>query len=303
METIYYLMSKFDCVFCFSDPRTDPWPLVHSPLPVTLLFAFYLLVVALGPFYMRNQKPLKLRGLLVAYNLSMMMLSSYMFYEVRRQDCLTAFPCDARQMARVCWWFFFSKVIELLDTVFIILRKKQEQVTFLHVYHHGTMLFNWWSGVKYVPGGQAFFIGMLNSFVHIFMYGYYALASLGPQMHCYLWWKRYLTIMQHLLSVSVPSLAQVFVLAVYGNHHVLRFPNVSVIEVNWMITGSKWYSQETTKRPSVTALASNTYPSSALCGNLFTLRNPKNSLILRGVWQLILKALDFQEGRRLGSLH
>lgn len=168
---------------------------------------------------------------------------------------------------------------------------------------------------------SAFFIGMLNSFVHIFMYGYYALASLGPQMHCYLWWKRYLTIMQlvinscvylyismswvwrHLLSVSVPSLAQVFVLAVYGNHHVLRFPNVSVIEVNWMITGSKWYSQETTKRPSVTALASNTYPSSALCGNLFTLRNPKNSLILRGVWQLILKALDFQEGRRLGSLH
>lgn len=105
-------------------------------------------------------------------------------------------------MARVCWWFFFSKVIELLDTVFFILRKKQDQVTFLHVYHHGTMLFNWWSGVKYVPGGQAFFIGMLNSFVHIFMYGYYALASLGPQMHRYLWWKRYLTIMQ----LNVPSL-------------------------------------------------------------------------------------------------
>ncbi|XP_035401848.1 elongation of very long chain fatty acids protein 7-like isoform X2 [Cygnus atratus] len=152
------------------DPRTDPWPLVHSPLPVMFLFAFYLHVVALGSFYMRNQKLLKLRGLLVAYNLSMMMLSSYMFYEFlvtsvlddysylcQPEDnsrSLTAFPCDARQMARVCWWFFFSKVIELLDTVFIILRKKQEQLTFLHVYHHGTMLFNWWSGVKYVPGGQ-----------------------------------------------------------------------------------------------------------------------------------------------------
>ncbi|XP_035401849.1 elongation of very long chain fatty acids protein 7-like isoform X3 [Cygnus atratus] len=156
------------------DPRTDPWPLVHSPLPVMFLFAFYLHVVALGSFYMRNQKLLKLRGLLVAYNLSMMMLSSYMFYEFlvtsvlddysylcQPEDnsrSLTAFPCDARQMARVCWWFFFSKVIELLDTVFIILRKKQEQLTFLHVYHHGTMLFNWWSGVKYVPGGQAGFI-------------------------------------------------------------------------------------------------------------------------------------------------
>uniref|UniRef100_A0A8C0BU03 Elongation of very long chain fatty acids protein n=1 Tax=Buteo japonicus TaxID=224669 RepID=A0A8C0BU03_9AVES len=189
--------------------KTDPWPLVHSPFPVTLLFAFYLLVVALGPFYMRPRKPLKLRGLLVAYNLAMMMLSSYMFYEVRRQDWLLglrAFPCAAQQMARVCWWFFFSKVIELLDTVFFILRKKQEQVTFLHVYHHGTMLFNWWSGVKYVPGGQAFFIGMLNSFVHIFMYGYYALASLGPRMHPYLWWKRYLTIMQLVISSMCSSL-------------------------------------------------------------------------------------------------
>ena len=80
--------ASFGCLFCFSDPRTDPWPLVHSPLPVTLLFAFYLFVVALGPFYMRKRKPLKLRGLLIAYNLAMMTLSSYMFYEVRRQDWL-----------------------------------------------------------------------------------------------------------------------------------------------------------------------------------------------------------------------
>lgn len=90
---------------------------------------------------------------------------------------------DPMQMARVCWWFYFSKVIELADTVsklssllislmnvlwcyitliskchshqmFFILRKKNNQLTFLHVYHHGTMIFNWWAGVKYVAGGQ-----------------------------------------------------------------------------------------------------------------------------------------------------
>ncbi|XP_065505968.1 very long chain fatty acid elongase 7-like isoform X2 [Caloenas nicobarica] len=147
------------------DPRTDPWLLVHSPLPVMFLFASYLFVLVLGPFYMRQRKPLKLRGLLIAYNLAMMTLSSYMFYEFLVTSVLANYsylcqPVDysrselGMRMARVCWWFFFSKVIELLDTVFFILRKKQEQVTFLHVYHHGTMLFNWWSGVKYVPGGQ-----------------------------------------------------------------------------------------------------------------------------------------------------
>ncbi|XP_074977022.1 very long chain fatty acid elongase 7-like isoform X3 [Caretta caretta] len=190
------------------DPRTDRWLLVYSPLPVTLLFTLYLVFVALGPRLMRKWEPLRLKGLLTAYNLTLVALSIYMFYEFLVTSVLANYsylcqPVDytqsklgMRQMARVCWWFFFSKVIELLDTVFFILRKKPEQVTFLHVYHHGTMLFNWWAGVKYVPGGQAFFIGMLNSFVHIFMYLYYGLASLGPQMQRYLWWKRYLTILQ-----------------------------------------------------------------------------------------------------------
>ncbi|XP_009673706.1 very long chain fatty acid elongase 4-like isoform X2 [Struthio camelus] len=212
------------------DPRTDPWPLVYSPLPVTLLFAFYLFVVALGPCLMRKREPLKLKGLLITYNLAMVTLSSYMFYEFLVTSVLDNYsylcqPVDysrselGMRMARVCWWFFFSKVLELLDTVFFILRKKQEQVTFLHVYHHGTMLFNWWSGVKYVPGGQAFFIGMLNSFVHIFMYTYYALASLGPQMQRYLWWKRYLTIMQ---------LCQFVAIAAHSSYNLFtecQFPN------------------------------------------------------------------------------
>ncbi|KAG8509107.1 Elongation of very long chain fatty acids protein 4 [Galemys pyrenaicus] len=213
------------------DPRTDSWLLVHSPLPVTLLFGLYLLLVAAGPALMRHRQPLRLAGPLTAYNLGLVVLSGYIFYEFMvtsflanysyfcqpvdysQRQCLAELLPPAQQMASVCWWCFFSKAIELLDTVritflvlldglgpiswvFFILRKKQEQLTFLHVYHHGTMLFNWWAGVKYVPGGQAFFVGMLNSFVHVFMYLYYGLASLGPRMRRYLWWKRHLTTLQ-----------------------------------------------------------------------------------------------------------
>ncbi|NWW73866.1 ELOV4 protein, partial [Climacteris rufus] len=203
-------------VFCLPDPRTDPWPLVHSPVPITLIFVCYLLVVALGPLCLRQCTPLRLRPLLLAYNLAMVALASYMCYEFLVTSVLANYsylcqPVDysrselGMRMARVCWWFFFSKVLELLDTVFFILRKKQEQVTFLHVYHHGSMLFNWWAGVKYVPGGQAFFIGMLNSFVHIFMYGYYALASLGPRVRRHLWWKRYLTMLQLCQFVAIAA--------------------------------------------------------------------------------------------------
>lgn len=42
----------------------------------------------------------------------------------------------------------------------------------------------------------AFLPAMINSFVHIIMYLYYALAAMGPSVAKYLWWKRYLTIIQ-----------------------------------------------------------------------------------------------------------
>ena len=53
----------------------------------------------------------------------------------------------------------------MLDTVFFVLRKKNNQISFLHVYHHATMFPIWWMGVKWVAGGQC---KLLFSFPHIF---------------------------------------------------------------------------------------------------------------------------------------
>lgn len=48
----------------------------------------------------------------------------------------------------------------------------------------------------------AFFGATINSSIHVLMYGYYGLAALGPQMQKYLWWKKYLTIIQ-MVSVAL----------------------------------------------------------------------------------------------------
>jgi hypothetical protein len=37
---------------------------------------------------------------------------------------------------------------------------------------------------------------MLNAFVHIIMYTYYLFAAFGPRFQKYLWWKKYLTVLQ-----------------------------------------------------------------------------------------------------------
>lgn len=46
------------------------------------------------------------------------------------------------------------------------------------------------------PGGHSSFFGFLNTFVHIVMYTYYMLAAMGPKVQKYLWWKKYLTVLQ-----------------------------------------------------------------------------------------------------------
>ncbi|ELR54822.1 Elongation of very long chain fatty acids protein 4 [Bos mutus] len=100
-----------------------------------------------GPCLMSSREPLSLAGPLAAYNLGLVVLSGYMFYEFMATSLLANY-------SYLCQPVDYSQN-ELWMKVFFILRKKPEQITFLHLYHHGTMLFNWWAGVKYVPGGQA----------------------------------------------------------------------------------------------------------------------------------------------------
>ena len=46
------------------------------------------------------------------------------------------------------WWYFFSKFIDYLDSLFFLLRKKFTHLSMLHVIHHGIMPLTAWSGVK-----------------------------------------------------------------------------------------------------------------------------------------------------------
>lgn len=55
----------------------------------------------------------------------------------------------------------------------------------------------------YFPVGPIVLVGTLNSFVHIIMYSYYFVAGLGPEFQKYLWWKKYLTLLQLVSNISI----------------------------------------------------------------------------------------------------
>lgn len=106
-------------------------------------------------------------------------------------------------MVQVAWLFWFSKIIELMDTIFFVLRKKHGQITFLHIFHHSLMPWTWWWGVFYAPGGMGSFHAMVNSTVHVIMYFYYGLSAAGPRFQKFLWWKKYMTAIQLIQFVLV----------------------------------------------------------------------------------------------------
>nr|UJI64960.1 fatty acid elongase 2 [Clupeichthys perakensis] len=208
------LNSAVDRMFGERDPRVRGWLFLDSYLPTMSLTLLYLLFVLLGPIYMRNRPAYSLKNVLAVYNFSVTMLSLYMLvelisaswaagYRLQCQALTEAGDGDIR-VAKVLWWYYFSKLIEFLDTIFFVLRKKNSQVSFLHVYHHASMFNIWWCVLNWIPCGQSFFGPTLNSFIHVLMYSYYGLSTY-PSMQKYLWWKRYLTqaqLVQFFLTIT-----------------------------------------------------------------------------------------------------
>lgn len=201
------IVALYHFLMSLGDPRVNEWPLMETPFPTLGILTVYLLVVFLGPKLMRNRRPVECRTVLILYNTFLVIACAYLFKELFQIVTLAKYnllcePVDQSnsplglRMVRVVWLGFMSKLFELLDTVFFVLRKKDSQVTFLHVYHHWTIVVNCWIGCKYVPGGHSYLIGAANSFVHVIMYTYYALSALGPKAQKYLWWKRHLTQLQ-----------------------------------------------------------------------------------------------------------
>nr|AGW22128.1 elongase of very long-chain fatty acids-like protein [Mimachlamys nobilis] len=191
------------------DPRTRHWLLLDdNPLHVWIITALYIAFATIGPKVMQNRKPFNLQTFMVVYNFGLVFMSLYMMIEIIasaydigyfNEDpwCCTYnqnTPKNPKELriAKVFWWYFFSKLLEFMDTVLMVLRKKNDQITFLHVYHHSSMFNIWWWVTTYLPGGQSWFSSSLNCSVHVVMYLYYALAAI-PSMRSKLWWKKYIT--------------------------------------------------------------------------------------------------------------
>ncbi|KRT79808.1 hypothetical protein AMK59_8250, partial [Oryctes borbonicus] len=139
---------------------------------VALIGAYNYCVLDLGPKLMEKRKPFNLDRVMIVYNAVQVIYCSILlyfatvylvpYYNLRCEPCDYSNSFRGVLSANLAWWYFFLKIVDLLDTVFFVLRKKNGQITFLHVYHHSGMVLATWIGIRFIPGGSALTLGYLN---------------------------------------------------------------------------------------------------------------------------------------------
>lgn len=199
------------------DPRvTKYWLMEGGPGPViSLIFMYLYFVKVAGPQMMKGrEKPFDLRGVIFGYNIALVLLNGWFFYtgcwlsnygidswKCQLVDYKSKDPLDLYKIW-IGYLFLMSKFIDFCDTIFFVLRKKDNQVTYLHVLHHSCMPLFCWIGVKFAAGGNSGFFPWINSGVHTIMYTYYALSTFDS-MKPFLWWKQYITKLQMIQFILV----------------------------------------------------------------------------------------------------
>lgn len=182
----YSYIFNFESDFIHQETRTwmqDNWTMAFYYVGI------YMVLIFGGQFLMQNRPRFELRGMLVLWNTLLATFSimgacrtlpefihSLTKHGLYHSVCIPSFIEQDKVSGFWTWMFVLSKLPELGDTIFIVLRK--QPLIFLHWYHHITvLLYSWFSYTEYTASARWFIV--MNYCVHSLMYSYYALRAMG----------------------------------------------------------------------------------------------------------------------------
>lgn len=149
----------------------------------------YMIFIFGGQHLMHDRARFELRGLLSLWNTALAIFSIMgairtgpelihilTNHGLYHSVCVPSFVVQDRVSGFWTWMFVLSKLPELGDTIFVVLRK--QPLIFLHWYHHITvLLYSWFSYTETCASARWFIV--MNYHVHAIMYSYYALRAMG----------------------------------------------------------------------------------------------------------------------------
>lgn len=147
----------------------------------------YLVSIKCINLFMKNKSAYQLTYPMRLYNLLQILLNIYMVCGLYNLPFLpenpNIFGINAPYNNNIKYFLefhYFSKYVDFIDTIIMAFRKKNRQISFLHVYHHISVCFIW--GLLCNIGhnnGTAGFTALTNSIIHIIMYSHYLITSFG----------------------------------------------------------------------------------------------------------------------------
>lgn len=230
-------------------PYHDPFKEVWLSGPVFFSIA-YLSMVYFGTRYMKDKEPFQnMKPYIFTYNLYQCMLNLWcvaaVIHEVRTnvmfQGIWGTYPEETPRAFRISflvWIHHNNKYIELLDTFFMIIRKKNRQISFLHCYHHVLLIWAWFLVCRIDASGDSFFGCTVNSLIHVIMYGYYTMALLGVPCP----WKKWITNCQ-MIQFCVCLSHSIFTLYNGNANPILPLAQAFVM-INMLVLFGAFYRQE-----------------------------------------------------------
>ncbi|GLH03292.1 Elongation of very long chain fatty acids protein [Gryllus bimaculatus] len=181
----------------------------------SVLTAYLTLVLVLGPFLMQKRLPYSLRNTLVLYDLVKIACNVYYFHRIATiffwSD--TSFWCppvgfdttdDQTKLVSDTMYFYYAiKMLDLFDTIFIVLRKKRNQLTFHHITHHVSVAIASWVAYRLFPGGAMLWASGIQALAHAVVYFYYFVSA--HQIPGVFFLKPYVTLIQmaHFVIVTI----------------------------------------------------------------------------------------------------
>jgi len=206
----------------FGDRRVQSFPMFSNGpnILIIILITYLALVTKVIPDFMKSREPFKLEAVVRGHNIVLVISNAFFFiitlgflnYGTKLFDI--SIPSDEENSAQiqyeliVDYFYYTTRLIELLDTIFYALRKKQNKITFLHLYHHTQNAFFTWLAIWYRFNMRVNrFFALINSFVHFNVYLYCFLASFSRKIQRNFHWKKYIIQLE---------LIQFVILGIYG---------------------------------------------------------------------------------------
>ena len=162
---------------------------------LAFLQVMYLPTIYFIYHFMKDREPINCKIYMGIWNCLLSIFSSYCFHYIANplifsqhtlhdKICTDVVAYENTELNRWRTFFVLSKFPEMIDTVWIALRKRK--LTLLQLWHHFSVCLYCWLMVlektnntyENSIGGHGTFFAAMNSCVHMFMYGYYAVVSL-----------------------------------------------------------------------------------------------------------------------------